>query len=417
MTDATLYALANITEKAFPFLILPIISRALSAEDMGKLVLFQTITVLVMPLLNMSFDNAIFVKYFKSASKLDFVKYVSSCLALLIPIFLIVIIGSITFAFTWVASADVRDYFILCVLMACGQSLCQIALSILRAQKKVTVYVTLSMSMAFAKGGFGLSFLFCWGSNWSSVATGQVLGIALVALCGCLPLLSRLFSLGEVGLETLKEAVKFGVPITIHRLGAWMLIPATQLLLGVMVSSRAVGLLAIASVFSSVLVVCNEAITKAFVPYIYEALSDEGRQKGEAYAELRLWSLRLYVTYALLAIALTLFGLIAVDTLFGSVYLESRQLIPALMIAAFFNSAYKIHVDIISYTGRTHLIASSTVVVGAVNVVLSCCLIWIFGLFGASAALMLSSGLLYATVYVLSNKMVPIFNLPKFLSR
>ena len=61
--DSFSYTIYNIIEKAIPFLILPIITRTLSKEDVGLYILFQALIEVLIPIMTLKCRFHQFIKF------------------------------------------------------------------------------------------------------------------------------------------------------------------------------------------------------------------------------------------------------------------------------------------------------------------------------------------------------------------
>ena len=79
-------SIITLLSAAFPFLLLPIITRMVSTEDYGNLVIAETLMAVMTPIIQFSISG-IFVEFYKLQEN-EFKKYVSSSLFIALPVFL-----------------------------------------------------------------------------------------------------------------------------------------------------------------------------------------------------------------------------------------------------------------------------------------------------------------------------------------
>ena len=91
--NGSVYTISTIIEKAIPFLLLPIITRYLSAEEYGIYAMFTVLIGLYVPLSSLMTQSAIFRSFYEN--KVDYADYISNSIIVLISSVLIISILTI----------------------------------------------------------------------------------------------------------------------------------------------------------------------------------------------------------------------------------------------------------------------------------------------------------------------------------
>jgi O-antigen/teichoic acid export membrane protein len=66
-----IYTGINIFDKTIPFLIIPILTRLISKEEIGLYTLYQTLFQILIPILTLSIDNTIIINYYKQNKRIS----------------------------------------------------------------------------------------------------------------------------------------------------------------------------------------------------------------------------------------------------------------------------------------------------------------------------------------------------------
>src|SRR5687767_10726251 len=97
ISSSGVYVITNVLSFSVPFLLLPVITRYLSPEEFGKVVMFLVAVNLSVPLVGFRADSAIGRQYYERDT-IDFASYITNCLYILLVSAAIVGLAIIFFA-------------------------------------------------------------------------------------------------------------------------------------------------------------------------------------------------------------------------------------------------------------------------------------------------------------------------------
>jgi len=106
LKDSASYTVINVLDKSIPFLLISVIARYISKEEMGYYTLYQVLFNLLIPVLTLSMDNAVLINYYK-LKKNEFGQYLS--LGIILTVIFYIFFCSISFFFF---SASLQDFWI-----------------------------------------------------------------------------------------------------------------------------------------------------------------------------------------------------------------------------------------------------------------------------------------------------------------
>ena len=104
--DSAIYVVGELVSKAFPFLLLPYLSRKLSVEGFGELSYYQTLLSLFVVFIGLSQEGAV-TRYFYVYGKR------SLNLVVNIGYIYTILVGTISLLFCWLMKSEIMAYVVL----------------------------------------------------------------------------------------------------------------------------------------------------------------------------------------------------------------------------------------------------------------------------------------------------------------
>jgi len=148
----------------------------------------------------------------------------------------------------------------------------------------------------------------------------------------------------------------------------------------------------------------EDAFTKAFVPHLFDKLKNIIEDKKNEIVKLSYF---VYVFLIVISLGIFIIGYFSVGLIFGQQYLDTREFILPLVLAAMFKGFYKLHVNYIMFTKKTYKITQITFTTGILNITLAYFMIQQFGLLGAAYSMLIITFLQYVFSFYVGNKLIP----------
>ncbi|MFZ2410220.1 MAG: hypothetical protein WAW23_01485, partial [Candidatus Methanoperedens sp.] len=398
------YTFFKICDKVVPFLLLPIITRALEPQEFGMFILFQAIAGVVLPFMTLSVDSSILLNYFK-VKPIDFKEYFSSGYFLLLISSLVVSLGIYATRVPIARLTEFPSQWVIVTTLFCFfQFHSNLALNMFQVRREPQKYGIYSLSLTITKNLLMLLLIFVFGMKWEGMILGYLGGHALFSALGLLLFKKdKLFS-KNIRRDFLVDNMKVGYPLSLHQMGAWAASSATRVVVAGLLGSAATGSFGVGAAFGMVVLFVQDSFNKAFTPYLFEKLNDFNDTK-----ESQMIKLTYIYNICLLSFA-TLMGLcgyLFIDVLFGHMYSAGKVVVFFMSLAYAFEGMYKMHVNYIFYTKKTHLILLITMTSGALNIILSYYFIKFYGLMGASLSLFVINVCCYLLAWYIGNHVFP----------
>lgn len=394
LRSSAAYAGSNLLNRAVPFLLLPVLTRYLSPEDVGITAMYVAAVGLALPLVGMSTDAAISRRYF-DRDEVDFPRYVATCLWLtavtcaaltaLLAIFAKPLAPLLAVPQSWIWTI---------AAVAAGRYLVAVALGSWQVRQRPGPYAAFSFALTALGLGISVYLVVSLGWGWRGRVLGEVVSQVLLGLAGIFFLFRAGWVRGPVHRGYLADAMKYGGGLIPHVYGGLLIITTDRLFLTHMVGVEETGLYIVGIQVAMLIGVAQQSFNQAWAPWLFAQL------KANAPGTLRRVRriTRLY-NAAILGAAVVLAALAPwlLGWLVGPEFRGASRFVLWLALASAFEGMYKMVVNQIFYAGRTHWLAWITFGTGVVNVGLNWLLITLNGAVGsaqATAAAMLVSFLL-----------------------
>lgn len=279
--DSVIYLAGELISKAFPFLLLPYLSRKLGVDGFGELSYYQTYLTLFVVFIGLSQEGAV-VRYFYVYGKR------SLNLAVNIGYLYTLVTGTIGLFFCWITKSEIMTYI---VLTAMSQVFLSVQLSIRQCQKQALFYTFIQLSSTITNVIFTIFFLELFDSN---LVEKRILAILLSNISVFLlsysiyrkNIINKKFSVNNYKIAFL-YVIGFGLPMVLHSGSIFIKGQLDRIFIFHRFTETDLGLYAMGAQIASILVVLIMAINKAVVPYLFEKLK-HGKIKLK---DLHKWAL------------------------------------------------------------------------------------------------------------------------------
>ncbi|PHS64002.1 MAG: polysaccharide biosynthesis protein [Alcanivorax sp.] len=402
---AGVYVSTSIINASIPFFLLPILTRYLSPKEYGEVAIFGVWIALVGALCGLSVHAAANRKYFDlQKDQEEMGKYIFSCL-------LILIISSLVFlSLTIILSGYLNSWLklsplwlILGIPVAVGNFVIQIRLGQWQVREKPATFGIFQISQSLLNVGLSLLLVVIY----SLGVTGRITGIAAAILLFAVLALILLFKDDLIRCswrpDLIKDALKFGVPLVPHILGAFLLLTVDRAVLTSLIGLDAAGIYMVALQIGMVVSLLLDAVNKAFSPWLYKNLSLESYQAKVSVVKVT------YTLYGLLFIGAVLGFLVGptiLNFVVGDEFEAATAIVGWVILGQALRGAYLFVTNYIFHTKRTGLVSIVTICTGVLNVGLLFLLVTEFGVAGAAYALCISMLLQWLATWIIASRLV-----------
>ncbi len=398
--SVVIYTFSSFLNSATPFLLLPVLTRLLTAEEYGILSMFNATSSFFVPFVGMSVSTAILRKVADGNVK-EGKEYIYNCLIVVVGCTLTVSIIILLLSRSISKWTEIpRGFFPFLIIYTTSVCICNATQSLFQIQEKVKNY-TIFQNLGTL---FNLLLSIVLVVIFKMSLKGRIYGLTLsklfFALIG-LAIISWYVGDNRVfRLTYIKDVLlNFGLPMIPTEIKTTILTYTDKLFVTNMVSIGATGIYAVGNQFSMPLLILAQAFNLAFVPWLFKKL-------GEARYEEKIKIVKL--TYAYFVIALSLAVLWTFISQFFLAYIAGKEYSGAtayvfwLSLGYAFTGMHMMVVNYIYYAKKLRLYAIVTAMVIFSNIVLNYILINSMGSVGAAIATCIANAISFILTWILS---------------
>jgi len=382
--DSAVYAGSGVARNGIPFLLMPVLTRYLTPEDVGIVATFEVMLAMGLVFVGLSMHGAIGVNFFKfGRDEIDV--YVGNVILISVATS-VVTLGLALFAFSVLPlelPVSPVQWLPLIVLAALAQVLFSIALTLWQVEQRPFPYAVFQILQTALNLGLSVLFVVAFSWGWRGrliaiIAASVVFGaLSLVVLYrrGCRRLTVRR--------DYIRDALHFGLPLVPHALGNWILTGIDRLFIASMVGVAATGVYSIGYQIGMIVGLVGTSFNQAWSPFLYRKLEENNAQ-----ARIRIvkFTYAYIVAIAVFALTVSVAAPWFLSVFVGPQFRGAYQYVFWVALGYAANGMYLMVAHYIFYAKQTHLLAVVTVVSAAVNIVLNYVLIGANGPVGAAQA-------------------------------
>jgi O-antigen/teichoic acid export membrane protein len=372
--------IANAVNAAIPFVLLPILSRALSPVDFALVAMFSIVMALAGVFTGLMVHGAITARYGHAEFHLP--RYVNGCLVVLgVSTFLTVLLAVGVDGLVTSVSKLPLSWIVVAIVTAAAQVVVQIRLVLWQMAKRPRPYVTTQIAMALGIAVLSVVFVFGMDTTWRGRIAAQAIIIIVAGVMALGSLYARGLAKGAPTWPYVRDALRYGIPLLPHAVGTLVAASIDRVLIANLLSLSAAGVYVIALQFATVIVLVADAVNKAFVPWLFEVLRhDDPRAKARVVQRTYLYFGGALVTALIFGAACS----VLIPALFGAAYRGITELMLILTTGMAFGAMYYMVTNYILFHRRTELLSVVTLSGGFLNALVSYSLISRHGVIGAA---------------------------------
>ncbi|MFJ1258244.1 lipopolysaccharide biosynthesis protein [Cupriavidus sp. CuC1] len=280
MSNAAIYSVSNILNGLLPFLLLPILTRALSPQEYGVIAMFNTLLGILAAFTGLSVQGAVNSRY-ASRDNVDFSNYVGASL------WVLGVSTSVTAALValvapelskWIA---VSPFWLLsAVAVSCASFVSQIRLGVWLMERKPIQYGVFQVSLSGVNCLLSLTLVLWVERSAEGRLWGQSLSTLLYGALALVSLMRGGWIDMRLNTNYMREIFRYGIPLVPHALGGFLLALADRFVANERLGLQAAGVYMVAAQLGMAMAMIADAFNKAFVPWLFENLTASGpRQK------------------------------------------------------------------------------------------------------------------------------------------
>jgi len=398
-----IYVSTNVLNRAFPFFLIPILTRYLSPADFGRAAMFTIAVNLTTPIVGLNTDTAVARQFFER-DEIDFPNYIANCLYVLVATAAFAALVLLLFAEPVGRLLSLPPEWIWAVVaVAIGKYLMSVVLVLFQVRDKARSYGAFFLSQTLLAFALSIILIVGYGWGWQGRVVGEVFSVVLMAIVGLVMLVRGRWIKPGVNKRYLEHALKFGGGLVPHLYGGQLIVASDRILVNTLIGVAAAGLYTVGAQIAMIITVLESSFNQAWTPWLFGRLK---LNDPSVLVGIRKFS-RIY-NVSIIGVALSL-GLLSpwlLGFFVGRDFRSASIYIFWLAIGNAFGGMYKMVVNPIFYMNKTHLLAMVTFTSGVLNVGLAYFLIKRHGAVGAAQAAAASLFVSYVLTSLLSKSLL-----------
>lgn len=375
-------AIGKISTQIVSFFLLPVYTAFLTAEDYGVVDLLNTLVQLLLPIISLQLEQAVFrflIEYRDDENRKK--EYISTSL------YFLTFSGIVYTVFMLIAGQFIQNkykYFLLFNLLTTMFSyvLSQIA----RGLGRNGVYSVANFLMSVINIGLNIVFIVTMGMG----ATGMLLSGLISNIVSCVYIvitikLHSYLTIKAFKMSLCKEMFSYSLPLIPNQISWWVFNASGRLIISAVISVAANGVFAVASKFSTLFVTIFNYFGMSWTEQAAIHINDDNAK--EYFSGVIESAVRFFSSLIL--------GLIAVmpfvfPVMINKQYSDGYLQIPILLLGSYFNTIVGVFSAIYVAKKKTKSIAKTSIYAAVINLTITLLLIKRIGLYAASIAMVVS---------------------------
>ena len=387
------YTLINLFNSLTPFIVLPILTRNLTVEDIGVIDIFSTSSIFLAPLIGLCFILSISKLYYNYDDKRGYLStlftsiFVLAAIAMLISAIVLLIPGLVPL------ENRMKMVILAAIIYVSLNLIVEGFLLLKRNEEKLKEFAVIRLSKSFLEVLLTIVLLY-----FIDDYLLRILAILIATTVAFVVVIFRLFKKERLRLNidkpVLKQIAIFSSPLILHTFFASILNYADRYFILEFLGVALLGKYSVVYQLCMVMSLLINSFNMAWTPHFMKNMT-----QNRTSFEPKFKKTFSYYLGALLLFGVAIYFLMpfVYEFYVGNAYKVDHSIYATLILAYFFNGLYRFKVSYLFYYENTLAVAKLSFITSAINLILNYICIREWGLYGAAFATLVS----YFALYVL----------------
>lgn len=402
--DAGVYVAANVVNAALPFLLIPILTRALGPGPYGTVAMFGVAVNVLAAFTGLNANSAIAVRYFQlSADRVR--EYLGACVVILGVSAIVLLALVLPFRDALASRLQIPPlWLVVAIGVAAANFLTSVRLVLWQVGRSPWPYAALAIGQNAAHLCTA-GALVVWGHyGWAGATIGQALS-AFVAGGVAVFLLQRQYRMRVWGTRAdIRDALAYGVPLVPHIVGGLLIAGGDRYLVSSNLGVEAAGLYMMALQMGMALGVLTGAFNRAYMPWLLARLATPDPIRDVAIVR---GTYAYGVLLAVAAAAVTACAPWVIPWIAGPAFVEAIGVVKWIAAAYACGGMYYMVTNYVFYAGRTGTLSWITLGSGVSGLATTSALLPTHGIEGAGIGYLVSNLLMFLGTWILAQRVRP----------
>lgn len=399
--NSGIYIIGDIISSSIPFILLPVLTRYLTPADYGIIAMFQITVAILFPIMGLSIQGAITIKYFDDHAT-ELPTYIGNCLFLVLISSMFVTSIFFIFADTISKLSSIPKSWLWSLLfVALGQVGIMVTKTLWLVKAEAYKYNIYEILQSLFNVGLSIFLVVALGKGWDGRVEAQIATIFLFSITGFILLYKNGWLKFSYNPSYIGHASKYGIPLIPHELGGLLMVSVDRVLLANMVGITGTGIYMVGYQIACFINLIVGSFNRAYIPWLFQQLKKNDHTIKEGIVKFTYYY---FFIILIVAIGFALIASFLLKFIVGKEFLDSHPYIIWISLAFAFNGMYFMVTNYILLAEKTHILAWVTFVTALINIPVTYLLIKINGAIGAAQAMALSFFLHFVLTWLLSAK-------------
>ena len=388
LINSFLYGLSSVANAAIPFILLPLLTKLLSREELGIVSLWESIFLAALPVVCFGINGAINVEYFRRTPS-EFRQYVASALGIPLACAMMLLPIAIPCAILASPLLNIPPVWILGVIPLALLGTYRLSLlSIWQARGSAIQFGVFQLLTSILNLGVSYVFVLHFDYDWEGRGLGIAAGFGISGLVAFFLLASQAMVFRKPRIEYIRSAFQIGAPLVPHAIAMMVILFVDRFFLSTFHDLATVGIYVVAFQISAAITVLGNAMNQAWTPQIFKHLSENSKGGDSSTVKISL----LFIAILVAAFVVLILSIPAIfQWLIGPEFQAAASLVPALAASFLLAATYKPFVNVIFFERQTKLLMYIALITTSASVLANLILVPSFGAQGAVAASLLAN--------------------------
>lgn len=396
------YTVINFINKAFPFILLPILTRTLSPSDFGEYSLFRALTSILLPLIGFNLSEYIMKNYY-SEDHYTFGQKVSISIILNFILFvLFFILTSFLNPNYLINNFDLKKELLLSsFVIALCTSVNNIERNILRCQNNIKLYSILVVGQTFLFFALVISLLFKGEITLKSIVIVEVLTHIFFGLISLLIIKYKFNAKFFINHKLIKIIFIFCLPLVLNSFLAYIFSLSDRFIIARELNTENLGYYSVSFQLVSIIQVLAVAFNTSWTPYLYKKLKEK-----TSFKYIRNLQSKVLLFFFIILIIYQFVLFFGFEFIVGEQFTKGQYLIKWLLLGTFFQLIYWLNSTVLVFYNKNWFLTMYSLIVTIFSVIANFTFVSLYGIESAAIIYSLSWAILASLTWYKSGELI-----------
>lgn len=406
LKNTAILTFGTVCTKGILFLITPIFTRWLSQEEYGMFDLMITYISLLLPLIVLNINEAVFRFLIKEENKKN--QIISSALFVTLLGF---IISSIVYFIFILLNTQIKEVATFFILLLFTEAINNFLMMILRGIKKLNLYTLANIIFVLTMILFAFIFVKILNLKLKGILIGYSFGYIISSIfIIVVAKIYKYIDIKEIKWSEAKKMILYAIPLIPNALSWWIMDTSDRTIVSIFLGASSNAILAVAHKIPNICQTIYNVFHLSWQENASESIEDKDR--NEYYTKIFN---KMIVTLISCSVCVLSVNFLIFIFLFEEIYFQAYYQVPILMFSIVFSMMAQFIGGIYIAQMKTKKNGVTTLMAALINIVVHAILISKIGIYAATISTLVAYCILFIIRYIDIKKVIDLKIEPKTL--